>query len=162
MANKFRKSLACCAAAALAAGWLHPIAPLHAQSRQTARQPAQQHLLAIQVDQNDKSVMDLALNNASNVVEHYQAKGENVTVEIVTFGPGLHMLRADTSPVKDRIAALSLQHGNIRFAACGNTQANMSKAEGKAIALVSEAKVTPSGVVRLMELQQRGYAYIRP
>jgi len=28
--------------------------------------------------------------------------------------------------------------------------------------LLSEAKVVPSGVVRLMELQKQGYAYIRP
>ena len=118
--------------------------------------------VSIQVDQNDKAVMDLTLNNANNVLEHFKAKGEPVTVEIVTFGPGLHMLRDDTSPVKDRIAAMSLQHPELRFSACGNTQANMSRAEGKPVSLVSEAKVTASGVVRLMELQGQGYSYIRP
>jgi uncharacterized protein len=118
--------------------------------------------VAIQVNQNDKAVMDLALNNAKNVIDYYAAKGETVAVEIVTYGPGLHMLRSDTSPVKERISVLSLENSNLTFAACGNTQANQSKAENKPVVLVGEAKVTPSGVVRLMELQKQGYAYIRP
>ena len=33
-----------------------------------------QHRLLIQVDQNDPAVMNLALNNATNVVEYYRAK----------------------------------------------------------------------------------------
>src|SRR5262245_30524014 len=52
------------------------------------------HKLAIQVNQNDKSLMELALNNAKNVIDYYKAKGETVAIEIVTYGPGLHMLRA--------------------------------------------------------------------
>src|SRR5262249_15297734 len=106
--------------------------------------------------------MNLALNNASNVVEYYKGKGEPVAIEIVAYGPGLHMLRSDTSPVKDRIAPMALEHANLKFIACGNTQANQSKAEGKQVSLISEATVVPAGVVRLMELQKLGYAYIRP
>ncbi len=124
--------------------------------------PAAKHKVGIQVNQNDKALMDLALNNAKNIIEHYKAKGETVAIEIVTYGPGLHMLRADTSPVKDRIAPMALENANLKFIACANTQANQSKAEGKPVTLVSEAKVMPSGVVRLMELQKQGYAYIRP
>jgi uncharacterized protein len=124
--------------------------------------PAAVHKLAIQVDQNDKAVMHLALNNAKNVLDYYNAKGERVDIEIVTYGPGLHMLRADTSPVKERIGPMSLENPSVKFIACGNTQANQSKAEGKPVMLLAEAKVVPSGVVRLMELQKQGYAYIRP
>jgi len=126
----------------------------------TAQEPV--HRVAIQVNQNDKAVMDLALNNAKNVIDYYKAKGETVAIEIVTYGPGLHMLRADTSPVKQRIAPMALENSNLAFIACGNTQANQSKAEGKPVTLLSEAKVMPSGVVRLIELQKQGYAYIRP
>ena len=121
-----------------------------------------QNKVAIQVDQNDKAIMDLALNNARNIIDYYKSTGETVAVEIVTYGPGLHMLRSDTSPVKERIAPMALEHPALTFVACGNTQANQSKAEGKPVPLMSEAKIMPSGVVRLMELQERGYAYIRP
>lgn len=134
-----------------------------AQSKpDAAKAAAATHKVAIQVNQNDKAVMDLALNNAKNIIDYYKAKGETVAVEIVTYGPGLHMLRADTSPVKERIATMSLEHSNLKFMACVNTQANQSKAEGKPVTLISEATMTPSGVVRLMELQKLGYAYIRP
>ena len=79
------------------------------------------HKLAIQVDENDPAVMNLALNNAQNVKEFYGAKGEKVTVEIVAYGPGLNMYVAGKSPVKDRISAMSLEGPEITFAACENT-----------------------------------------
>src|SRR5260370_19893120 len=50
------------------------------------------HRVAIQVDQNDPVVMNQALNNATNVIEYYRARNEDVDVDIVTYGPGLHML----------------------------------------------------------------------
>jgi intracellular sulfur oxidation DsrE/DsrF family protein len=110
------------------------------------------HRVAIQVDQNDPQVMNLALNNATNVIEYYRGKNEEVEVDIVAYGPGLHMLRSDTSPVQDR----------IKFSACNNTKQSMEKNEGKAIPIVSEATIVPSGVVQLMELQEKGWSYVRP
>jgi intracellular sulfur oxidation DsrE/DsrF family protein len=122
------------------------------------------HRVSIQIDQNDPQVMNLALNNATNVIEYYRAKNEDVDVDIVTFGPGLHMLRDDTSPVKDRIKRLKelAFPGKIQFSACNNTKQNMEKAEGKAVSIISDATLVPSGVVRLMELQEQGWSYIRP
>ena len=119
------------------------------------------HKVAIQVSDNDKNLMNRALNNTKNLVDFYKAKGETVVVEIVTFHDGLHMLRSE-SPVKDRIAVMSLENPNIKFIACANTQANQSKAEGKPVTLLSEATVMPSGIVRIIELQKLGYAYVRP
>src|SRR5947209_11362648 len=118
---------------------------------------AKPHRVSIQVDQNDPQVMNLALNNATNVIEHYRAKNEDVDVDIVTYGPGLHMLRADTSPVQDRIKRLKelAFPGKIQFSACNNTKQGMEKAEGRAISVLPDATLVPSGVVRLMELQEQ-------
>jgi uncharacterized protein len=151
-----------CAAVTVAAGLLVSGVPAQAKDQPAAQRKVATHKVAIQVDQNDKVVMDLALNNARNVIDYYNSKGEIVYIEIVTYGPGLHMLRSDTSPVKDRIAPMALENPNLTFIACANTQANQSKAEGKPVKLLSEAKVMPSGVVRLIELQKQGYAYIKP
>ena len=125
---------------------------------------AQPHRLLLQVDQNDPAVMNLALNNATNVIEYYRAKGEDVSVDVVTYGPGLHMLRADTSPVQDRIKNLKdlAFPGKIQFSACNNTKEGMEKKEGHPIAIMSDAVIVPSGVVRLMELQEQGWSYVRP
>jgi intracellular sulfur oxidation DsrE/DsrF family protein len=125
---------------------------------------AKSHRVSIQVDQNDPQVMNLALNNATNVIEYYRAKNEEVDVDIVTYGPGLHMLRDDTSPVKDRIKRLKelVFPGKIQFSACNNTKQGMEKAEGHAISILSDATIVPSGVVLLMELQEQGWSYVRP
>jgi intracellular sulfur oxidation DsrE/DsrF family protein len=72
------------------------------------------------------------------------------------------MLRDDTSPVKDRIKSMAESRPAITFKACGNTQETMSKAENKQIPLVSQATVVKSGVVRVMELQEQGWSYVRP
>lgn len=118
--------------------------------------------VAIHVDQNDPKLMNLALNNAENVTKYYTDKGQKVEVRIVAYGPGLHMYRADTSPVKARIEKMALQHENISFAACGNTHRKMSEKAGKQVAIIEEAKMVPSGVVELIELQRQGWNYIRP
>lgn len=118
--------------------------------------------VAIQVNENNPATMNLALNNVQNIIAEYKKKGEKLEIEVVTYGPGLHMLRDDTSPVKSRISTLALENPNLSFQACGNTQANHAKQEAKEIKLVGEAKVIPSGVVRLIELQKQGWAYIRP
>jgi uncharacterized protein len=120
------------------------------------------HLVTLHVDQNDAAVMNLALNNAQNIVTHFKALGRPVKIEVVTYGPGLVMLRDDRSPVKQRIATLALEANNISFVACANTRDNMAKAEGAAVPLIAEARLVPSGVVHLMDLQARGYAYIKP
>ena len=129
---------------------------------QPAMADGKTHYLAIHVDDNDKGKMNIALNNAANVTKYYEAKGEKVEIEIVAYGPGLHMYRADSSPVKTRIAAMSLEHENLKFSACGNTLNLMTKKEGKMPELIGEATVVPSGVVRLMELQEQNWTYIRP
>jgi intracellular sulfur oxidation DsrE/DsrF family protein len=122
------------------------------------------HRVTIQIDQNDPQVMNLVLNNATNVIEHYRGKGEDVDVDIVAYGPGLHMLRSDTSPVQDRIKRLKdmVFPGKIQFSACNNTKQGMEKTEGHAISVVPEATIVPSGVVHLMELQEQGWSYVRP
>ena len=122
------------------------------------------HRIVIQVDQNDPAVMNLALNNATNVIDYYRAKQQDVQVDLVTYGPGLHMLRDDTSPVKDRIKQLKdyAFPSTVQFSACTNTKDNMEKKEGKPVSVVSDAVLVPSGVVHVIELQEQGWSYIRP
>jgi intracellular sulfur oxidation DsrE/DsrF family protein len=127
-----------------------------------ARMEAEPHRLILQVNSNDPAAMNLVLNNAANVAQHYKERRDKVKIEVVTFGPGLHMLRDDTSPVKSRIEEMALSTPEVSFKACGNTREKMQKAESKDIPLVSQAKVVDSGVVRVMELQEAGWSYVKP
>lgn len=120
------------------------------------------HKVAIHVDQNDPQVINMALNNAANVASYYESQGDKVVIEMVAYGPGLNMLIAGKSPVEQRISTMSLEMDNITFAACANTMEGMKKKTGEDVVLVSEATVVPSGVVRLIELQENGFAYVRP
>jgi intracellular sulfur oxidation DsrE/DsrF family protein len=131
-------------------------APLAAQAADKV------HRVAIQVDVNDPAVMNLALNNASNMASQYASAGEKVEIEIVTYGPGLNMLRDDTSPVKARVTAMKQSIPTLSFVACAVTKRGMEKTEGHEITIVPEATVVPSGAIRLVELQEQGWSYLKP
>ena len=97
------------------------------------------------------------MNNAVNL---QKALGQdNVAIEIVAYGPGLTMLTPKSKASK-RVPSLALQ--DITFSACGNTKAKMTKKSGKEVKLVEGVQVVPAGVLRIIELQAAGYAYVRP
>lgn len=125
------------------------------------REKEKVHRVVIQVTQNDPAVMNMALNNAENMVKFYQDKGEKIEIEFVAYGAGLNMLRGDTSPVKDRLASIG-GNKNITFSGCGNTMANQSKMENKDITLVPQAHVVATGIARVVELEEAGWTYVRP
>ncbi len=141
---------------------------VHAAQKRTAALATQsqaeqkEHRLILQVNTNDAAAMNLALNNAMNVTEYYKEAGEKVKIEVIAFGPGLHMLRDDTSPVKARIETMALSTPEVSFKACGNTQQNMRKAENKEIKLIPQAQVVPSGVVRVIQREEEGWSYVKP
>jgi len=120
------------------------------------------HKIVMHMDDNDPKRMNLVLNNAANVDKYYKAKGEEVQIEIVAYGPGLNMLVAGKSPVEKRVKGFAQNYDNISFRACGNTHQKMSKKAGKKIPLVSNAKMVTSGVVHLVQRQEEGWSYIRP
>lgn len=121
----------------------------------TMGEPA--HKVVIQVSTKDPTVQRIALNNAANVQKGLGM--DNVQVEIVAYGPGLSLLTKQ-SKYSERVASMSLQ--NIKFSACENTIAGIKRKTGKEPDLTEGVGTVPSGVVRIMELQQAGYSYVRP
>ena len=123
---------------------------------------AEVHHVAFQVNDNDPQRMNLVLNNVNNLIAAYRDMGDEVEIQIVAYGPGLHMLRADTSPVAQRIASMALEHQNVSFQACNNTIQGMQRQSGAEVTLLPEAQIVPAGVVHLVMLQEQGWSYIRP
>ena len=142
-------------------GSLAAVTPIAARAQETTGQK-KAHGLALHISVRDPETMKLVLNNARNAHDFYTQRGESISIEIVANSAGLHMLRDDTSPVKDEIRELRAKDPKVVFSACNNTKMGMEKKEGKPVPLVSEAAIVPAGVVRLMELQEQGYAYERP
>jgi len=110
--------------------------------------------MVIQVSQNDPAVWNLALNNAKNIQK--DVGRDNVDLEIVAYGPGIGMLKAE-SEVANRIQE-AVESG-VQVMACENTMRNqkLNKAD-----MNGKIGYVPSGVVEIMQKQQQGYAYLRP
>lgn len=120
------------------------------------------HKLALQVTDNDPQKMNTVLNVAANVARHYTDMGEEVDIKVVAFNQGLHMFRADTSPVSDRMKSFAQSMPNVTFEACNNTLQAMTKKAGKDIVLLEGVEIVPAGAVALMELDGDGYTILRP
>jgi uncharacterized protein len=131
------------------------------QTAMSQWQKTKVHRVVVQVTQNDPTVMNMALNNVENLVSYFHDKGEKIEIEVVAYGAGLNMMRSDTSPVKERLAALG-GNKNITFSGCGNTLAKQSSVENKEISLVPEAHIVSAGIARVVELQEEGWTYVRP
>lgn len=112
------------------------------------------HHAVIQVSDGDPHKWALALNNAQNMQE---ALGkDNIEIEIVAYGPGLAMFKADSKVAPRLNAALD---ANVQLSACGNTMKKMKVTKAD---LVSGVGVVPGGVIEIMKRQSEGWAYIRP
>lgn len=110
--------------------------------------------IIIQVSDNDPMKWQLALNNAENVQE---ALGKDkVKVEIVAYGPGLNMLKADSKVAGGVNAAMDR---NVEVAACGVTMKKMKVTKDD---LIGGVTVVPGGVIEIMKRQSEGWSYVRP
>jgi intracellular sulfur oxidation DsrE/DsrF family protein len=120
------------------------------------------HRLALQISDNSAEKMNATLNVAANVSRYYAGRGEEIEIEIIAFNAGMHMLRSDTSPVRDRVTNFSKSMTNVSFKACGNTMASMEKSEGRKIPLLPDIEIVEAGVTRLIELSEKGWTIVRP
>ncbi|MDQ6638432.1 MAG: DsrE family protein [Pseudomonadota bacterium] len=146
MATMSKRSLFLAGGAAVLAAFLP--AAVRAQVQQAVRNRA-----LFQVSDNDPARWNLVLNNIANLKEGVASEGAEI--ELVAYGPGVNMLKAD-SPVKHRIAD-ALKAG-VKVNACQNTMNGMKLAPAD---MLPEIGYVPSGVVEVMKKQQQGWAYIR-
>ncbi|MEO6361610.1 MAG: DsrE family protein [Caldimonas sp.] len=106
-----------------------------------------------QVTDNDPARWNLVLSNINNLRDGVGSEG--VDIELVAYGPGLLMLKSDSS-VKQRIAD-ALKSG-VKVNGCENTMKVMKFTHGD---MLPDIGYVPSGVVEVMKKQQQGWAYIR-
>lgn len=110
--------------------------------------------LVMQVSDGDPAKWNLALNNAKNVQADLGA--QNVAIEIVAYGPGINMLKAD-SVAANRVA--EAMGAGVKVVACENTMTNQKLAKDDMLKDIGYVK---AGVVEIMQRQQQGWAYLRP
>lgn len=116
-----------------------------------------EHRLALQLSERDAHRQDLVLSVANNVLKAYGP--DRVAVEIVAFGPGIDLLRAE-SPRRAGIDSLVTQ--GVRFDVCMNTVETIARETGTRPTLNPHATPVEAGVVHLMTLAEAGYVLVRP
>src|SRR3954467_14056920 len=131
---------------------LFAAAPALAQSK--AKPAAGKQRVLFQVSDNDPAKWTLALNNAKNV--QVDLGKENVQIEIVAYGPGLAMLKAESSVAARLAGALD---ENVGLIACENTMRNTKVTKDDMYSGIAYVK---AGVTHIMKRQREGWAYIRP
>jgi len=128
-----------------------------AQASHLAEQP-KRHKIFYHLDEPGVERAKAVLVNIEN---HVSVVGwKNIEAfELVVHGPALRTFLAKDMDPDVRGKLETLLAGGLRFDACQNTMARQ-KIEVKD--LIEGVTPVPSGVVRVMELQEAGYAYIRP
>jgi len=116
--------------------------------------PFAEHFAVFHISSGDEFAQKLVLNNAQNLSNFYGP--DKVAIEVVAYGPGLRALFRENTNSK-RIQRMAEQ--GITFSACANTMKGMGRDQPS---LNKVAEVVPGGVVRIMELQEAGWTYIRP
>ena len=117
----------------------------------TAAAPAR---VVVQVSEADPARWNLVLNNVKNLQDDLGAN--NVTIEIVAYGPGIGMLKFD-APTNSRVT--DVVKAGVLVQACENTMRNQ-----KLVRADMHPNVTyvPAGVTRIVQRQREGWAYLRP
>jgi intracellular sulfur oxidation DsrE/DsrF family protein len=119
--------------------------------------PFAEERIVLQISDSDPFKQTLVLNVANNLIKHYGQ--DKVDVEIVAFGPGLRLMFKENVN-SGRIQGLT--DSGVKFSACKNTIAGMTKKLGHAPELNSNAVLVSAGVVRIIELENQGFKLIKP
>lgn len=114
------------------------------------------HRVVLHLNSGDEKVQRGALNNIRNL---YQEVGrEHVRVELVVHGAGLSLLTKKDSVYASELAQLKSAY-DVEFTACSNTMKTMNLTRND---LVDQVDRTTPAMVRLIELQEQGWIYIKP
>ncbi len=130
-----------------------------------------------QCDFADPKRVHLMLNTLNNVVKYYQKKLIDYEIDIVALGPCLQYVMKDFkgtgfakkpfinhggptgAGTASRFSSLKqLSEDSMIIYACGNT---MTKKNVKPEQISDYVEVTPAGIIKAIELQREGYAYIK-
>lgn len=137
----------------VALGARHP--PLAADSVEIggAQKP---HRVVMHLNSGDEKVQRGALNNIRHL---YQEVGrERLQLELVVHGAGLSLFTKSTTALRQDLAQLKTEYG-VSYTACSNTMKVMKVVRED---LIPEVGDTVPAIVRLMERQEQGWAYIKP
>ena len=119
--------------------------------------PFAEHRVVLQLSDNDPKKQGLVISVAYNLLKLYDP--DKVAVEVVTFGPGIELLRPDNG---NRKLVESLVAQGVRFDVCLNTVDTIERETGQRPEFISVATPVQVGVGQIVSLTEIGYTLVRP
>jgi len=123
----------------------------------SADKPFAEHHLALQLSDDDAKKQALVISVAYNLLKFYGP--DKIAIEVVAFGPGIALLRAD-SPNRKLVDSLVAQ--GVRFDICMNTVETVERETGHRVPINPNAKRVEAGVAQILALTEKGYTLVRP
>ena len=114
------------------------------------------HRVVMHLNSGEENVQKGALNNIKHLYQ--ELGGDRVTVELVVHGAGLKLFMKRGTKFGDELERLHGLYG-VSYTACSNTMKAMSLTRAD---LIDQVSRTVPAMVRLMELQEAGWTYIKP
>lgn len=143
------------AVAALLVALTPPVA--HAQQAPLQDKPFAEHKIVLQLSDNDAKKQALVISVAYNLLKAYDP--DKVAIEVVAFGPGIDLLRTESS---NRKLVESLIAQGVRFDVCLNTVDTVERETGKRPDIIPAATPVQVGVGQILHLTENGYTLVRP
>ena len=128
-----------------------------AQQAPLPDKPFAEHRVVLQLSDNDPRKQGLVISVAYNLLKFYDP--DKVAIEVVTFGPGIDLLRPDNA---NRKLVESLVAQGVRFDVCLNTVDTIERDTGKRPEFVPVATPVQVGVGQILALTENGYTLVRP
>ena len=145
------------AAAVIAALTAATVSPARAQQAALPDKPFAEHRVALQLSDKDPKKQGLVISVANNLLKFYDP--DKVAIEVVTFGPGIDLLRPDNA---NRKLVESLVAQGVRFDVCLNTVDTIERESGKRPEFIPVATPVQVGVGQILSLTENGYTLVRP
>jgi hypothetical protein len=133
------------------------ISPALAQPATLPDKPFAEHRIALQLSDNDPKKQSLVISVAYNLLKAYDP--DKVAIEVVTFGPGIDLLRSE-NPNRKLVESLVAQ--GVRFDVCLNTVDTIERETGKRPDIIPIATPVQVGVGQILALTENGYTLVRP
>lgn len=116
------------------------------------------HKVVYQINRHEPEYQEAILNSIGAMLKKYV---DDVSIVVVVWGPGIHLLaKKPKRPVpkthQQRVRSMKESYG-IEFIACGNTMHTIGWEKEDMLDFV---RVEEVGAAAIMELQEKGYAYI--
>lgn len=115
--------------------------------------------IILHVSKSDPVQFEAALAYTEKFLDEHD---ETHQIEVVAHASGLDMLRADISPVRDRIVSLMQRHGNVHFVGCAGAIRTYTLDHGMPPRIIAGVATDMTAFDHIVNhLQSGGWTYIK-